>query len=172
VTQLAEAQAFLAAGHTPVVLKLLAREMPHKSDVGGVQLYIDTPQKLQAAWEHLARIHREHRISSPLKVLSWGGILVEVLRQVAFRVWPFSADEALRMVEELPAVELLHGIRGMGRVAMKKLADIILRMGQLGAAYSSVESLEVNPLIISDDGQQLWIVDARMVVHAHAVPES
>jgi len=199
VTQLAEAQAFLAAGHTPVVLKLLAREMPHKSDVGGVQLYIDTPQKLQAAWEHLARIHREHRISSPLKVLiqqqvtgqremilglhrepgfgpvmmiGWGGILVEVLRQVAFRVWPFSADEALRMVEELPAVELLHGIRGMGRVAMKKLADIILRMGQLGAAYSSVESLEVNPLIISDDGQQLWIVDARMVVHAHAVPES
>ncbi len=194
VTQLADAQAFQAEGHTPVVLKLLAREISHKSDVGGVQLNIDTPQKLQAAWEHLARIHQEHRISSPLKVLiqqqvtgqremilglqrepgfgpvmmiGWGGILVEVLRQVVFRVWPFTTAEAMRMVEELPAAELLQGVRGMGSVAMDKLANLILRMGEMGAAYPSVASLEVNPLIISDDGQHLWIVDARMVVHTN-----
>lgn len=161
----------------PVVTKVCAPGIPHKSNVGGVELGISSREELAASIERLLDIGRTHDsdglqgvIVSPQRsvgfevlvgvtedsvfgktlTLATGGVLVEVLQDASHRLLPVARDDVAEMLEELRAAPMLKGFRGQDPVDLPRLLDVILSIAD--AAYAlgdDVTALEVNPLAVS-----------------------
>ncbi len=183
-SSLEEAQHLLDVLHPPVVLKLISKTIIHKSDVGGVRLNIVTPQQVATAWQELSQIaggqfkvlvqrqvfgKREliiganrDAIFGPTIMLGIGGIFVELFKQVAFRLLPLSHAEAEQFLEDFPGKQLLGNLRGMKAVDRKGLIQNLLSVSAIMEHFPQIQSLDINPLIISDDGQTIQAVDVRI----------
>jgi acetyltransferase len=156
----------------PVVLKLNSLDVTHKSGVGGVHLNLQTDDDVRTAWRNIAAINARHdgvlvsAMAAPgcevivgltrdlqfghAVMFGIGGTLVEVLRDVSFRIVPFGESEAAAMIEEIAGARLL---RNVDKGALTRL---IVRVSEL-----EVEEMDLNPVIVHDEG--LTIVDARIV---------
>ncbi|WP_022852461.1 acetate--CoA ligase alpha subunit [Thermodesulfatator atlanticus] len=174
----------------PVVLKVLSPQIQHKSDVGGVKVNIRDEEELIKAFEEII-INVRKRLPGisvlgvivqemapkgkevivgfirdpqfgPLVMFGLGGIYVEVLKDVTFRLAPLAKEEALEMIREIKAYPVLKGIRGEPEVDMDSLARAIVSMGQLAADFPELSEGEVNPLIVGPKGQKTIAVDARL----------
>jgi acetyltransferase len=95
-----------------------------------------------------------------------GGIYVEVLRDVAFRVAPFDRAEALAMIGETHAGKLLAGLRGQPAADIDAVAEVIERVAQLALDHPQIQEIDVNPLIAYPTDQGSLALDVRMVVGA------
>jgi len=174
----------------PVVLKGLSANVSHKSDAGLVKLDLRNAEELQRAFGGLLVALREHnpgsssrrvmvqqRVSEgrevivggrrdasfgPVVMVGLGGIHVEILEDVAFRLAPLARGEAERMVDELEGSRLLHGIRGQPPADVGFVVDVLLSMSRLLIACPEIEEIDVNPLVVLDEGGAA--VDARAVV--------
>ena len=93
-----------------------------------------------------------------------GGIYVEVLRDVGFRLAPLSAAEAREMVAETAAGRLLEGVRGQPPGDLDAVVEALLRVGQLMADLPQVAEIDLNPLIVGPAGEGAWAVDVRIVL--------
>jgi acetyltransferase len=93
-----------------------------------------------------------------------GGVYVEVLRDVAFRLAPLSAAEAREMVAETAAGRLLEGARGQPPGDIDAVVDALVRVGQLMADLPQIAEVDLNPLIVGPAGEGAWAVDARVVI--------
>jgi acetyl-CoA synthetase (ADP-forming) len=98
----------------------------------------------------------------PCAMLGLGGIFVEVLKQVTFRIAPLEERDALEMMDELPGKKILDAFRGEPPVDRKILADILIKIGNIGLENDAVKEIDVNPLIIS--GNKPVAVDALVVL--------
>lgn len=172
----------------PVVIKLISPDVVHKSDVGGVVLDLVNEDGVREACASIReRVEAHHpgaRITGftieeqvsgteviigmsrdpdfgPLMMVGMGGIFVEVYEDVAFRLSPMSRRDALDMIDEVRAQPLLDGARGRPRLDRAELAEIVLRVADLVAAVPEIEELDLNPLVITEDG--LVAIDARVV---------
>jgi acetate---CoA ligase (ADP-forming) len=156
----------------PVVLKLNSLDVTHKSGVGGVHLNLQTDDDVRAAWRNIAAIEARHdgvlvsAMAAPgcevivgltrdlqfghAVMFGIGGTLVEVLRDVSFRIVPFGESEAAAMIEEIAGARLLR------TVDKGALTRLIVRVAGL-----EVEEMDLNPVIVYSEG--LTIVDARIV---------
>lgn len=159
----------------PWVVKLA--DVPHRSDIGAVRLGVTAEDFAQVVGElrALARqlgeasavaVQPQYRISSellvgvnganelgPLVVCGLGGILVEVMKQVAGRLAPFGADEARRLVSEVNTSGVLDGPRGTPAWPKEPLADLLRAVGNLAVRTQPwLESLDINPLALTPDG--------------------
>jgi acetyltransferase len=171
----------------PVALKLVSPDITHKTEVGGVRLGLRAAADVVAAAEEMlvracaarpgARIHgilvqrmveggRELLMGmvrdpqfGPMVVVGFGGIYVEVLKDTATRLAPFSPTEARAMLDELRMAPVLRGVRGESPVNLDALADAISRFSRLAADLSELDELEVNPLIAGP--HDAVAVDAR-----------
>jgi len=171
----------------PVALKLVSRDVVHKTDVGGVRLGLRSIDDVAAAAEQMvaqvARAVPEARIDGvlvqemieggaelllgmvrdaqfgPLVVVGFGGIYVEVLRDTAARLAPFGPSEAREMLDELRMAPVLRGARGRPPVDVAALAETVSRFSRLAAELPELAELEVNPLIA--DSRRVVAVDAR-----------
>jgi acetyltransferase len=100
----------------------------------------------------------------PLLMVGLGGIYVELLKDVAFRVAPFDRAEALAMIGETHAGKLLAGLRGQPPADIDAVAGVIERVAQLALDHPQIQEIDVNPLIAYPAGQGALAVDVRMVV--------
>lgn len=189
----ADQAAQLAAGiGFPVALKVVSPDIFHKSEVGGIALKLGNVEQVQAAFdEMLERVRQrqpEARIEGalvtqmappghelivgmrrdpqfgPLLMFGLGGIYVELLKDVAFRVAPFDRAETLAMIGETHAGKLLGGLRGQPPADIDAVAEVIERVARLALDYPQVQEIDINPLIAYEAGRGALAVDVRMVV--------
>jgi succinyl-CoA synthetase beta subunit len=177
-------EALAAAGRVgwPVALKTAARGVVHKSDVGGVLLGLDGPERLAAAYAELAgRLGPRVTVAAmagpgvelalgvvddpqfgPLVMVAAGGVLVEVLRDRRFALPPFGHHQAMAMLDRLAVRPLLDGVRGAPPADLDAVADAVARLSTLAVDLGpDLAALDVNPLIAGPDG--CVAVDALVV---------
>jgi len=176
----------------PVVLKVVSPDISHKTDVGGVAVRIRDSASLRTAWEamaqsiaakaHDARIEgfevesyvedgKEVLVGfqrdphfGPIVVFGLGGIYVEVLRDVTFRLAPLRPLSARHMVQSVKAFPLLKGVRGEPPGDLDALTEAIERVSQLSVEMPEIVELDINPLIVKPVHQGVVAVDARVVL--------
>ena len=172
----------------PLVMKLASPDITHKTDVGGVQVGIGDAAELHAAWtdmmarvrtaapearvdgvvlqtqvtggrETIVGVSRDPRFG-PLLMFGLGGVFVEALRDVVFRVAPVDEVEARDMLHGIRGARVLRGIRGAPPVHEAALVDALCRIGQLAVDVPDIAELDVNPLMALPGG--VIAVDARV----------
>jgi acetyltransferase len=177
----------------PVVLKIASPDILHKTDIGGVRVGLQNDEQLKDAYELMVyrarRYLPEARIwgclvqemvpSGNLEVLvgmnrdpqfgslvtfGLGGIYVETLKDVTFRIAPFSKLEAQAMLNENRSKALLDGVRGNPAVDKSAIVDTLLRIGQLVQDFPEILELDINPLIVFAKGQGAIAIDMRLVL--------
>jgi acetate---CoA ligase (ADP-forming) len=187
-------EAVAAAGQIgyPIVMKVASPDISHKTDVGGVAVGIGDAEGLRAAWDRMQRSLRTNapnaRIEGfelqeqvtggkevligvqrdpsfgPIVVFGMGGIYVEVLRDVTFRLAPLRALSAQHMVESVKAYPLLKGVRGEPPSDVAALTEAIERVSQFAVEVPEVVELDINPMIVRAQGKGAVAVDARIVL--------
>ncbi len=171
----------------PVSLKVLEPPILHKTDVGGVLLNIP-PDQTAAAYNRLAAQLAEHgltltaasvmpmaqpgvevlagittdQVFGPLVAFGSGGVLVEWLDDVVFRVLPLTDRDAATMIQETRAASLLKGYRGTPPADITALEQLLLRLGALAEAVPRIAEIDLNPVIVHSAGDGLSIIDARV----------
>ncbi len=185
-----EAQAAAARIGGPVALKLVSPQILHKSDAGGVALGLETPEEVRQAFDgivHSARAYDpeaevrgvlvtpmaapgvEVIVGSkvddqfgPVILFGIGGVLVEVVKDVAFRVLPLTEDSARSMIDDIDAVALLDGFRGRPPADREALVTLLCAVSDLIQAYPEILTMDLNPVIVHEQG--LSVVDARILL--------
>ncbi len=184
----------------PVVMKVVSPQLLHKSDVGGIKLNLTDSIELRQAYgtmmaeigaarpeaqlegvmiELMAPKGQEVIIGmrrdpgfGPLMMFGLGGIYVELFKDVAFRVAPLTAGDALQMITETRAGRLLTGFRGQPHADLDAVVDVLLRLSQLALDHPEVEEAEVNPLLVFPAGQGALALDGRVILSkSHRFPE-
>jgi acetyltransferase len=100
----------------------------------------------------------------PLVAFGLGGIYVEALKDVSFRVAPFSRQEAEEMIREIRAYPLLEGVRGEPPADHEAMVDALLRLSQLVTDLPEIVELDVNPLMVFEEGRGAMAIDMRLVL--------
>jgi len=100
----------------------------------------------------------------PLVTFGLGGIYVEALKDVTFRVAPFTVRDANRMLTEIRTKALLDGVRGQPAVDKEAIVDTLLRIGQLVQDFPEITEIDINPLIVYPQGQGAMAIDMRLVL--------
>ena len=100
----------------------------------------------------------------PLLMFGLGGIYVEVLKDVTFRVAPVSSQEAWEMLNEIQAYSLLRGVRGERSADLEAIVDTILRISQLVTDFPEIVEMDINPLTVFEEGRGAVAVDMRFVL--------
>jgi acetate---CoA ligase (ADP-forming) len=189
----AEAVAFANQIGYPVVLKIASPDILHKTDVGGVKVGLRNAGEVQDAFElMLYRAQRylpEARIwgclvqemapaggievlvgmnrdpqFGPLVTFGLGGIYVETLQDVTFRIAPFSAREASEMLGEIRAHALLDGVRGQPPMDKAAITDTLLRVSQLVQDFPEIAELDINPLMVYPNQDGAVAIDMRLIL--------
>ncbi|MCS6839528.1 MAG: acetate--CoA ligase family protein [Roseiflexus sp.] len=176
----------------PVVMKISSPDILHKSDIGGVKLGISDSVAARDAYELIEyrarKYSREARIwgvlvqeqvrkgrevlvgvsrdpqFGPLIAFGLGGIYVEALRDVAFRLAPVSRQEAAEQVRSIRAFPILRGVRGEPPADIAAVEEIILRVSQLVTDFPEIVEMDINPLVVYNRGEGATVVDARIIL--------
>ncbi len=170
----------------PVVLKACSPELMHKSEHGCIELNLKSEGEVREAYERISRStdlklegilvqemvlgQRELVVGltrdpqfGPCVMLGIGGTMTEVFEDTAFRMAPFGMIEAKDMAEELRFKAILGAFRGQNPVDMKMLCQTLIAVGQIGLELEKVSELDINPMIITPEGQVV-AVDALVVL--------
>ncbi len=182
-----EAAVAAALFDRPVVIKVAEPPSLHKSDVGGVLLNIE-PDKAAAAYERLAQRLSSHGIAltaasvtpmapsgvemiagitndpvfGPLVAFGSGGVLVELLDDIVFRVLPMTDRDAAAMIRETRGHRLLQGFRGSAPADVAALERLLLALGALAEAAPRIAEVDLNPVIVHQEGAGISLIDARV----------
>ena len=100
----------------------------------------------------------------PLVGFGLGGIYVEALKDIAFRIAPFGRQEAEEMMREIRSYPLLEGVRGEPPADHEAMVDALLRVSQLVTDFPEIVELDINPLIVFDEGRGAIAIDMRLVL--------
>jgi acetyl coenzyme A synthetase (ADP forming)-like protein len=174
----------------PVVMKIVSKDILHKSDVGGVALDLLNKKEVIEAYEAILHNCRaafpEARIEGveisqmvnkgtelivgsridpsfgPIVMCGLGGIYVEVMKDVSFRALPLSRKEAVTMIKEIRSYPLLLGVRGEKKKDIDGLVDTLLKVGEILQKCRSISDIEVNPLVVDEKGVKA--VDVRILL--------
>jgi acetyltransferase len=176
----------------PVALKVQSADILHKTEAGALALNLGTPEAVGAAYDRIlasakaykpdakiqgvlvqpmARKGREVILGinrdphfGPMLMLGLGGIHVEVLKDVAFAPVPVSPAEATALIGRLKGAKLLDAVRGQPPADKAALANLIVRLSQLAADHrDAIAEIDLNPVIVHDEGQGATIADALVV---------
>ena len=178
-----------AAGY-PVVLKVVSPDISHKSDAGGVKLNLKDAAEVRAAYAAILESCSKHvpgaRITGvavqfmapqgtevivgmttdaqfgPVMMFGLGGIMVEVLKDVSFRLVPLEEKDATQMLSEIKGKAILDGVRGQPAADLAALKHAILKVSDFVQAHPEVQELDLNPMFAYADGA--IAVDARIVL--------
>lgn len=170
----------------PVVMKLIAEDVVHKSDTGAVKLNIKNEQEVEAAYDELMNIpaETEKLISvqdmapepiteliigmttdaqfGPALMFGIGGILVELLEDVSFRIAPITEYDAKEMIHEIKGFPILDGYRGKPKADINAIVDTLLKISDLVIKHPEINEMDLNPVFIYEKG--LICVDARIIL--------
>ncbi|NDV19487.1 CoA-binding protein [Pseudodesulfovibrio sp. JC047] len=178
-------------GAKKVVMKIVSPDILHKTDAGGVILNVDSEEKARDAYIQLLSNAKKYDANAdifgvmltpmlsggveciigssydstfgPAVMFGLGGIFVEVLKDVSFRVAPVNGPEAKRMISEINAYPLLTGVRGQQGVNLSALENAVSMLSYMVVELSDVAEVDLNPVFATEDGVD--VVDARIVLH-------
>lgn len=176
----------------PVAVKVISAQIVHKSDVGGVRLDLQNGAQVARAFGEIKASVKEAvpgaRIDGvtvqkmarpgvevimgmskdaqfgPVLMFGLGGVLVEVLKDVSFRIVPLARRDARQMIEEIRGYPVLMGYRGQEPASISGLEDTLLRLSRFIERTPEIKELDLNPMIASGDG--LVAVDARIILES------
>jgi len=174
----------------PVVLKIVSPQILHKSDVGGVVLNVKDAQGVREAYERILNNVKKRRPDAeiegiyvqemapsstevivgatkdptfgPTIMFGLGGIFVEILKDVSFRLIPITRDDAVEMIHEIRSYKILEGARGMPKADEGALVDILLNTSRMVSDCPEIKELDMNPILVYERGAK--IVDARVIL--------
>jgi 4-hydroxybutyrate---CoA ligase (ADP-forming) len=176
----------------PLVMKIVSPDIIHKSDAGGVKVGIKTDDELKNSFrtitENALRYKSDAKIKGvlvqemvksaketilgasqdptfgPVIMFGLGGIYVEVLKDVVFRVVPIDEQEAINMVESIKTIKLLKGVRGEKSSDLSAISDSLQRLSQLVVDFPEIKEFDINPLLVLEEGKGARVVDARIIL--------
>lgn len=176
----------------PVVMKVVSRDIIHKSDAGGVALDLQNREEIIDAYQAImhscrayspeARIEgveiaemlkkdvetiigaRRDATFGPVIMFGLGGIYVEVMKDVAFRALPLNRREIMSMIKETRSYPLLLGVRGEAQKDMESVITVIIKLGALISRCGFISDIEINPLMVYEQGMGAKAVDVRILL--------
>jgi acetyl coenzyme A synthetase (ADP forming)-like protein len=180
----------------PVVLKVLSPDIVHKTEFGCVKLDLEDEGELSVAYESIMA-EVKHRVPGariygvsvtemvtdaietilgfsvdqsfgPVLMFGMGGIYVEVLKDVSFRVAPISRLESMRMVKDIASYPILAGARGKELRDIKAIVDAVSRLSFLATHTKDILELDINPLMVLGKGRGCKVVDSRITVKSYS----
>lgn len=183
----------------PVVMKISSPDIIHKFDVGGIKLNLSNENDIKKAYDEIidsakknkpdAKIwgveiqemlekgieviigsKRDHQFG-PIIMFGLGGIYVDVLKDVTFRLAPVKELGALKMIQSIKTYKILEGIRGGFPRDIDSIVDCIERISQLVTDFNNIEELDINPLIVFEKGKGCKVLDGRILIGGSGLNE-
>ncbi len=175
---------------TDVALKIVSPDILHKSDAGGVRIKLKTEKDIRAAYREIMKNSKKYDPKAeirgvlvspmadegveviigtkcddqfgPVIMYGLGGIMVEILRDVSFRVLPISPTDARKMIEETKSYPILDGARGTPALDKKALQRLLVLCSDIVESYPQIQEMDLNPVIVYEKG--VSVVDARIIL--------
>jgi acyl-CoA synthetase (NDP forming) len=176
----------------PVVMKVVSKDILHKSDAGGIALDLQNEKEIIDAYEAIMRSCREHvphaviegveisemvqpgtemivgaredKTFGPTVMVGLGGIYVEVMKDVSFRALPLDRKEIMSMIKQIRSYPLLMGVRGEKTRDINMLIDAIIKLGAIISKCKGISDIEINPLVVYEQGLGVRAVDVRIIL--------
>ena len=174
----------------PVVMKIASPQIIHKSDAGGVKVNLTNDNEIKNAFKEIIKNAKKYNKKAVIKgvlilemikggkemiigsklesgfgpviMLGMGGIYVEVLKDVTFRIAPITDREANDMISSIKTKKILEGVRGEKPSDIKKLSECIQRLSQLVTDFKEIKELDMNPVLVMEKGKGCKILDVRI----------
>jgi len=174
----------------PIAMKIVSPDIIHKTDAGGVKLNIKDEKEAKLAYQEIIskakKYNKEAQIFGvitdsmilqgteiiigmmqdphfgPVIMFGLGGIFVEVLKDISFRILPIEERDAQEMINEIKGYEILKGVRGEGPKDIKAIKNLLLKISQLALENPEISEIDLNPVFIFEKGLQ--VIDARMIL--------
>jgi len=191
-TNLKEAVSFAEEIGYPLVMKVVSKDILHKSDAGGVALNLLNQEEVieayEAIWQNSKRYKPDASIEGieicemvkggvefvvggirdasfgPVVMAGLGGIYVEVMKDVSFRSVPLNKKEALKMLNEIRSFPLLMGVRGEKPKDIEGLIEVIIKVGTILRKCDRISDIEINPIVVYEKEKGLKALDARILI--------
>lgn len=174
----------------PVVMKVVSQQIIHKVDVGGVRLNLTSAEDVQNAFREIMAVGEKLKAKidgvfmqrmapkgrevilgmkrdphfGPVLMFGLGGIYVEALKDVTFRVAPIRELSAYDMIKSIRAYKLLQGVRGEPPADIEAIADSLKRLSQLSCDHPEIDEIDINPLMVYGEGKGAGVIDARIIL--------
>jgi acetyltransferase len=176
----------------PVVMKIISKDVHHKSDCGGVALDLQSKNEIIDAYQaiiqnckiahpdaHIEGVEisemagsgveliigaRKDNFFGPVIMCGLGGIYVEIIKDVSFRALPLNKKIAMDMIKEIKSYPLLLGVRGEERKDIDGVLQTIIKLGSLIRQCSVIKDIEINPLMVYDQGKGIKALDVRVLL--------
>jgi acetyl-CoA synthetase (ADP-forming) len=186
----AEAVKFAEEIGYPIVLKIVSPDIIHKSDVGGVVVNLKDAKDVRVAYKQILENVKKHKADAkiegilvqemapastevivgavkdpqfgPAIMFGVGGIFVEILKDVTFRIAPINEEEAREMITEVKAYPILKGYRNLPPADIDTIVDILLKTSRLVMEHQEIKELDLNPIMVYEKGAKT--VDARIIL--------
>jgi acyl-CoA synthetase (NDP forming) len=174
----------------PIVMKIVSPDIIHKSDAGGVKVGIKNEEEANIAYQDIMysvkKYKREAKITGviaykiipqateiiigmmkdphfgPVAMFGLGGIFVEVLKDVSFRIIPLEERDAREMITEIKGYKILKGARGEFPKDIKAIREVLMKVSKLTMENPEISEIDLNPIFVFENGIQ--VVDARMIL--------
>lgn len=174
----------------PVVMKIASPQIIHKSDAGGVKVNLTNDKEIKDAFKKIVKNAKKYNKDAEIKgvlivemvkggkemiigsklepgfgpviMLGMGGIYVEVLKDVTFKLAPVTSKEADDMISEIKTQKILQGVRGEKPSDIVKLSECIQRLSQLVTDFKEIKELDMNPVLVMEKGKGCKILDVRI----------
>ena len=173
----------------PITMKIVSPDIIHKTDAGGVKINIKDEKEARIVYQEIIfeakKYNKKAKISGvivyptvpqgteiiigimkdphfgPVIMFGLGGIFVEVLKDISFRILPLEERDAGEMINEIKGFKILKGVRGEGPKDIKAIKNLLLKISQLALENPEINEIDLNPIFVFEKGLQ--IVDARMI---------
>jgi len=173
-----------------VVMKIVSQDIIHKSDAGGVKVGLKNKQQVSSSFSEIINNAKNYKkdanikgvlvqqmiesaretilgakhdkLFGPLIMFGLGGIYVEALKDVIFRLAPINEQEAMKMVESIKTYKILKGIRGQPPSDINVLVECLQRLSQLVTDFPEITEFDMNPLLVLEEGKGAIAVDVRI----------
>lgn len=174
----------------PIVMKIVSPDIIHKTDAGGVKLNIKNETEARLAYREIIskakKYNKETKISGaivytmvpqgteivigmmkdphfgPVIMFGLGGIFVEVLKDISFRILPIEERDTREMITEIKGYEILKGIRGEPPRDIQAIEEVLMKVSKLTMENPEINEIDLNPIFVFEKGLQ--VIDARMIL--------
>ena len=174
----------------PIVMKIVSPDIIHKTDTGGVKINIKDEKEAKSAYQEIISKAKEYNKNAeisgviayamvpqgteiiigmmkdphfgPVIMFGLGGIFVEVLKDISFRILPIEERDAEEMIAEIKGYEILKGVRGEGPKDIKAIKNLLLKISQLALENPEISEIDLNPVFVFEKGLQ--VIDVRMIL--------
>jgi acyl-CoA synthetase (NDP forming) len=169
----------------PVVLKVHAQKIFHKSEIGGVKTNIKDSEEFEKTWKEIQKNIEGKNIEGmlvqemcpgneialgmkrdsqfgPVLMFGLGGIFIEIIKDVSLRVAPITKGEAMEMIKETKGVKILEGARGKKKADLEKIAEMLVNLSILSMKENNIQLIDFNPVMVN--GSNICIADFRIII--------